>query len=175
MTECHVLQQRSPAPTTIVNWRYVQWLAFNSILLREQPSTTIPPKDTLELEAPMTYNINIHSSVFPLKVKSKGDVFFTLDRGESPPSPLPSLLMCLQAACIHFPLSTGDTPTACWFSLAFGEGVLTVGCLSEPHLSANRNVTASRKDGYHYRRNPAMLLQFARWILLDFPCVQWTH
>ena len=67
--------------TTIINRRYVQWLAFNSIILREQPCAKILPKDTLELEVPMcwssmTYNINTNSSVFPFKVKAKRDFFF---------------------------------------------------------------------------------------------------
>lgn len=55
--ECRVLQQRSPTQEmvrlhlpqgspqkTIVKRRYVQWLAFNSILLRVQPCFNIHPK-----------------------------------------------------------------------------------------------------------------------------------
>lgn len=57
MTECHVLQQRSPAQgvvslhlpqafpqTTTDNRRYVQWLPFNSFLLRVQPCATFPQR-----------------------------------------------------------------------------------------------------------------------------------
>ena len=57
MTECRVLQQRSPAQDmvslhlplgsphkTIVNKWYVQWLSFNSILLRVQPCAIIHQK-----------------------------------------------------------------------------------------------------------------------------------
>ena len=55
MTECHVLQQRSPAQgvvslflpqafpqTTPVYRRYVTWLTFNNFLLRVQPCATFP-------------------------------------------------------------------------------------------------------------------------------------
>lgn len=98
MMECRVFQQKSPAQEmvslhlplgspqkTIVNRRYVQWLAFNSILLRMQPCATISPKDALDLEAPMgrlfmIKNINTHLSVFPFKVKSKNMFFHTGQR-----------------------------------------------------------------------------------------------
>ena len=94
----------------------------------------------------MTYNISSHSSVFLFKVKSKGDVFSHWTEVNLLLPPVFSLLIYLQAVCIHFPLFRGDTPTACWFSLAVGEGALTVGCLSEPYLSPNRKVTESSKE-----------------------------
>ena len=110
-----------------------------------------PPIDAIGLEAPMgwfsmTYNINSHSSVFLFKVKSKRDVFSHWIKVNLLLPPVFSLLMCFQAACIHFPLFRGDTPTACWFSLATGEGALTVGCLSETYLSPNRKVTTSSME-----------------------------
>ena len=93
----------------------------------------------------MTHNISSHSSIFLFKVKSKGDVFSHWTKVNLLLPPVFSL-MCLQAVCIHFPLFREDTPTACWFSLAIGEGALTVGCLSEPFLTPNRKVTASSKE-----------------------------
>lgn len=52
------------------------------------------------------------------------------------------------AACLHpfVHLITGVTPPLHGFSLAVGEGVLSVAHLSEIYLSLNRKVTASWKE-----------------------------
>ena len=102
-TECHVPKQRSPAQGMVTSTyhrlfhrqpqvtggMYNGWPSIASF--SECSPVPHSPKDTLELEAPMcqsfmTYNINTPSSVFPFKVKSTGDVFSTLNRGESPPA-----------------------------------------------------------------------------------------
>lgn len=140
MAQCPVTQQHSLAQDvvsnhihkvspekTMVDRRYVQWLAFESILLTQIFPQICPwiriPNGTVFMNIPQHCHLS-----FPSR-SGQGRYFYTLDRVESPPPLPPSLLMCLQAACIHFPLSMGDTPIACWFSLAPGERALTMGVL----------------------------------------------
>lgn len=124
--------------------------AFNSILLRVKPCAKIHPKDARKLEAQMGqaswsyHSITMYLS-FPSRSGLRDDVVSHWTEVNLLLPCLPSLLMCLQAACIHFPLFTGDTPSACWFLLAVGEEALSVGCLSDPYLSPNWKVTTSRK------------------------------
>ena len=92
-SRCPVTQQRSPAQDgvshrihkaspqkTMFNRRYVQWLAFHSILLWVVPSDKIYPKSACESEAPMEQSSWIYhstnlSSFFSFEVRSNGDVF----------------------------------------------------------------------------------------------------
>ena len=145
-SRCPVTQQRSPAQDgvshrihkappqkTMFNRRYVQWLAFRSILLWVVPSDKIYPKSACESEAQwnslhecttaLIFHLSFPSRSGPMEMFSHiGQRWISSSRA---PLPVGMFVDCL------YPLSSfmGDSSTECWLILVPVERAFTMGVL----------------------------------------------